>query len=73
MGCIAVIEGAVWSWKGSASPKLHARVLAEANGWCTLMTNSAKLVIIIAGYGYEPVLASMDRCTRSAIAGCIQR
>ena len=37
------------------------------------MTNSAKLVNIIAGYGYEPVLAPMDRCIRSAIAGRIQR
>jgi hypothetical protein len=62
-----------WSWKGSASTKLHAGVLAEANGWCTLMTNSAKSVNIIAGYGYEPLLAPMDRCIRSAIAGRIRR
>jgi hypothetical protein len=52
---------------------MHARVLAEAKGWCMLMTNSAKLVIIIAGYGNQPVLAPMDRCIRSAIAGCVQR
>ena len=45
----------------------------EANGWRTLMTNSAKLVNIIAGYGYEPVLAPMGRCIRSAIAGRVQR
>jgi hypothetical protein len=30
---------------------MHVRVLAEGNGCCTLMTNSAKLVDIIAGYG----------------------
>jgi hypothetical protein len=52
---------------------MHARVLAEANGWCTLITNSAKLVNIIADYGYEPVLAPMDRCIRGAIAGRTQR
>lgn len=45
----------------------------EANGPRRLTINSAKLVIIIAGYGYEPVLAPMGRWIRSAIAGCIQR
>jgi predicted aconitase len=53
--------------------QMHARVLAEANGWKTLMTNSAKLVNIIAGYGYEPVLAPMEGCIESAIAGRIRR
>jgi hypothetical protein len=52
---------------------MHARVLAQTDSWRTLVTNSAKLVNIIAGYGYEPVLAPMDRCIRSAIAGRIQR
>jgi hypothetical protein len=67
-----VIEGrAVLA--GVSLYQMHARVLAEANGWSTLMTNSAKLVNIIAGYGYEPVLAPMDRCIRGAIAGRIQR
>jgi predicted aconitase len=49
--------------------QMHARVLAEANGWRTLMTNSAKLVNIIAGYGYEPLLAPMERCVEAALAG----
>jgi hypothetical protein len=53
--------------------QMHARVLAEANGWRTLMTNSAKLVNIIAGYGYEPRLAPMERCVEAAIAGRIMR
>ena len=34
-----------------------------------LLTNSAKLVNIIAGYGYKPSLASMQRCIDSAVAG----
>jgi predicted aconitase len=49
----------------------YAREMAEANGWQRLLTNSAKLVNIIAGYGYKPTLASMERCVASAIAGKI--
>jgi predicted aconitase len=47
----------------------YAREMAEANGWQRLLTNSAKLVNIIAGYGYKPTLASMERCVDSAVAG----
>jgi predicted aconitase len=49
----------------------YAREMAEANGWQRLLTNSAKLVNIIAGYGYKPTLASMERCLDSAVAGKI--
>lgn len=51
--------------------QMHARELGEANGWTRLMTNSAKLANIIGGYGYEPVLADMERCVDSAVAGRI--
>jgi predicted aconitase len=47
----------------------YAREMAEANGWTRLMTNSAKLVNIIGGYGYRPSLASLERCVDSAVAG----
>jgi hypothetical protein len=47
----------------------YAREMAEANGWTRLMTNSAKLVNIIGGYGYRPTLASLERCIDSAVAG----
>jgi predicted aconitase len=47
----------------------YAREMAEANGWTRLMTNSAKLVNIIGGYGYRPTLASLERCVDSAVAG----
>jgi predicted aconitase len=47
----------------------YAREMAEANGWTRLMTNSAKLVNIIAGYGYRPSLGSLERCVDSAVAG----
>src|SRR5215471_8035188 len=49
--------------------QMYAREMAEANGWQRLLTNSAKLVNIIGGYGYKPTLASMQRCIDSAVAG----
>jgi predicted aconitase len=49
----------------------YAREMAEANGWRRLVTNSAKLVNIIAGYGYEPTLATTQNCIDCAIAGRI--
>jgi predicted aconitase len=49
----------------------YAREMAQANGWQRLLTNSAKLVNIIGGYGYTPTLATMEACIDSAIAGRI--
>ena len=49
----------------------YAREMAEANGWQRLVTNSAKLVNIIAGYGYRPTLASTEHCVDCAVAGRI--
>lgn len=51
--------------------QMYAREIGEANGWKRLMSNSAKLVNILGGYGYEPVLASMENCVESAIQGRI--
>jgi len=53
--------------------QMHARELGEANGWTRLMTNSAKLTNIIGGYGYEPLLASMEACVETACTGRIAR
>jgi len=47
----------------------YAREMAEANGWQRLVPNSAKLVNIIAGYGYKPTLATTERCIDCAVAG----
>ncbi len=47
----------------------YAREMAEANGWMALATNSAKLTNILGGYGYRPVLMSMERCIDIACAG----
>jgi predicted aconitase len=47
----------------------YAREIAEANGWKRLATNSAKLVNILGGYGYVPLLASMEECVEAAAKG----
>ncbi|MDB6002294.1 MAG: hypothetical protein JWP52_3993 [Rhizobacter sp.] len=47
----------------------YAREMAEAKGWKRLATNSAKLVNILGGYGYVPMLASMDACVQAAETG----
>ena len=47
------------------------RIRAEANGWKRLVTNSAKMVNILGGYGYVPMLASMEECVQSAVTGKI--
>jgi predicted aconitase len=49
--------------------QMYARELGEANGWKRLATNSAKLANIIAGYGYEPVLATTEACVDAAVRG----
>lgn len=69
MGLTAGIEiaGAVVA-AGICFYQSYAREMAEANHWTRLMTNSAKLVNIIGGYGYRPTLASLERCVNSAVA-----
>ncbi|MBN9587994.1 MAG: hypothetical protein BGN85_12380 [Alphaproteobacteria bacterium 64-11] len=47
----------------------YAREIAEANGWKRLMSNSAKLVNIIGGYGYLPSLGTTEQCIDAAVAG----
>jgi predicted aconitase len=49
----------------------YAREMAEANGWQTLVTPSAKLVNILGGYGYQPALLSMQECVDAACSGRI--
>ena len=70
MGLTARIEAAGASvLSGVCFYQMYAREIGVARGWKRLMSNSAKLVNIIAGYGYEPVLGSMEQCVRSAVAG----
>jgi len=56
---------------GTCFYQSYARELAEANGWKRLATNSAKLVNIIGGYGYQPALLSMEACVDAACTGRI--
>ena len=72
LGLTARIEGAgglVLS--GMCFYQSYAREIAEANGWKRLATNSAKLVNILGGYGYVPLLASMERCVEAAQSGTL--
>ena len=50
----------------------YAREIAEANGWKRLATNSAKMVNILGGYGYVPLLASMEQCVEAAERGTLE-
>jgi len=51
---------------------MYAREIGAANGWRRLVTNSAKLANIISGYGYDPALASMERCVEAAVRGALE-
>ena len=70
LGLSARIEGAGGHvLSGMCFYQSYAREIAEANGWKRLATNSAKLVNILGGYGYVPMLASMERCVEAAVSG----
>lgn len=64
---IELAGGTVYS--GMCFYQSYAREIAEANGWKRLATNSAKLVNILGGYGYVPMLASMQECVEAAQTG----
>ncbi|MCS6764971.1 MAG: aconitase X catalytic domain-containing protein [Candidatus Protistobacter heckmanni] len=70
MGFTAAIEGAGGTvFAGMCFYQSYAREIAEANGWKRLATNSAKMVNILGGYGYVPMLASMQDCVDAAETG----
>jgi predicted aconitase len=54
---------------GSCFYLLTPRELAERHGWRTIVTDSAKLANIIAGYGYNPVFRPTDVCVEAAVRG----
>ncbi|MGH8686361.1 MAG: aconitase X [Burkholderiales bacterium] len=69
-GLTASIEGAGGQvLSGMCFYQSYAREIAEANGWKRLATNSAKLVNILGGYGYVPLLATMEQCVEAAEKG----
>ena len=72
MGITATIEASgAMVLSGVCFYQMHAREIGQANGWTRLMSSSAKLVNILGGYGYEPMLASMEACVESAVRGRI--
>jgi hypothetical protein len=69
-GFIRTIEGfGARVLQGTCFYQQYAREIGEANGWKRLLSNSAKIVNILGGYGYLPALASMEDCVASAEAG----
>jgi hypothetical protein len=48
---------------------MTARELAERHGYRTILTDSAKLANIIAGYGYNPIFRTTEQCVEAAIRG----
>jgi predicted aconitase len=74
MGYTARIEAAGGSvLSGMCFYQSYAREISEARGWKRLATNSAKLVNILGGYGYRPMLASMEACVDAAVSGKLLR
>jgi predicted aconitase len=70
MGLTARIEAAGGHvLSGMCFYQSYAREIAEANGWKRLATNSVKLVNILGGYGYVPLLGTMERCVAAAETG----
>jgi predicted aconitase len=73
MGFTERIEGAGGTvLSGMCFYQSYAREIAEANGWKRLATNSAKMVNILGGYGYQPMLASMEACVDAARTGVLK-
>ena len=68
-GSIEAAGGTVLS--GMCFYQSYAREIAEARGWKRLATNSAKMVNILGGYGYTPMLASMQSCVQAAETGSL--
>jgi len=74
MGYTARIESAGGNvLSGMCFYQSYAREISEARGWKRLATNSAKMVNILGGYGYRPMLASMEACVDAAVSGKLAR
>lgn len=72
-GYTATIEAAGGTvLSGMCFYQSYAREMSETKGWKRLATNSAKLVNILGGYGYLPMLASMDECIEAAETGALK-
>ena len=54
---------------GNANLSMSTNQLAERFGYHTIVTDSAKLANIIAGYDYNPVLRPTEVCIQAALEG----
>ncbi len=57
--------------QGTCFYNQYAREIGLANGWTRLLSNSAKIVNILGGYGYQPALRCAEDCVRAARTGQI--
>ncbi|MEL6622584.1 MAG: aconitase X catalytic domain-containing protein [Pseudomonadota bacterium] len=57
--------------QGTCFYQQYAREIGEANNWKRLLSNSAKIVNILGGYGYQPALRPMEACVDAAVSGRI--
>ena len=64
-------ESGVIVLSGVCFYQMYARELGISQGWKRLASNSAKLVNIISGYGYEPILVSTKQCVEVAVSGSL--
>lgn len=70
LGLRAIVEAAgARVLEGVCFYQMYAREMGQLMGWNRLVTNSAKLVNIIQGYGYAPILQPTERCIEAAIQG----
>ncbi len=73
MGISRILENAgVILLQGVCFYQMYARETGRANGWKNLVSNSAKLVNIIQGYDYVPVLATTEECVDAAVQGFLK-
>lgn len=57
--------------QGTCFYNQYAKEIGEANGWTRLLSNSAKIVNILGGYGYQPALRPAEECVAAARLGRI--
>jgi hypothetical protein len=70
LGYLEAIEGAGGTvLSGVCFYLVTPRELRERHGWRTLVTDSAKLANIIAGYDYNPVFRPTEICIQAALEG----
>lgn len=70
LGHVSIIEAAGGTvLSGVCFYLVTPRELRELHGWRTLVTDSAKLANIIAGYDYNPVFRPTEVCLAAAIEG----